>query len=98
MKLILMVFTISAALFTSACSSMSTKPEAKNVKVTREKPTGECTSLGKIEGRTNSTTGTADDALKDLQQEAANKGANQLVVEQYSASGQSVTGIAYKCE
>ena len=81
------------------CSSMSNLPEKENVKVSREKPSDkECKSLGKVEGRTNKINGTQEDALADLQNEAAHKGANYLMVEQYSANGQSVTGIAYRCE
>jgi len=38
-----------------------------------------------------------EDALADLKKEAANKGANFLVVRQYSAMGTAVTGEAYLC-
>jgi hypothetical protein len=91
------LFALLVSGMLSACSSMSTAPEKKNVEVSRNKPDKECVSMGKVEGRTQNVQGTANDALEDLQQEAANKGANYLVVEQYSSSGLSVTGHAYKC-
>lgn len=95
------IILISSAGLTmlAGCSTMSNLPDKKNVKVSREKPDEKnCKSLGKIEGRTNKINGTQEDALADLQNEAANKGANHLLVEQYSANGQTVTGVAYKCE
>ena len=41
--------------------------------------------------------GTQEQALGDLKREAANKGANYVMVKQYSDLGTSVTGIAYEC-
>jgi hypothetical protein len=87
---------IASALVTG-CSSMSNLPDEDNVKVSREEPGKECEFLGKIEGRSMSKTPKQEEALNDLKAEAANKGANYLVVKQYSANGNSVTGLAYKC-
>jgi hypothetical protein len=80
-----------------SASHMSALPKDDNVKVARIEPAKECVLISKVEGRTTSTRGTPEDALKDLKQEAANKGANYLMIDQYSAYGTSVTGIAYKC-
>ena len=53
--------------------------------------------MGKISGRANSSKGTQEQALEDLKREAANKGANYVVVKQYSDLGTAVTGMAYEC-
>lgn len=76
---------------------MSTLPVEDNVKVSRDEADEDCKFLSKVEGRSIDAKATEEDVLKDLRQEAANKGANFLVVEQYSATGTAVTGKAYKC-
>lgn len=81
----------------SACSSRSVTPDAEEVKVSREAADKDCKELGKITGTTMSVKGTAEEALADLKKEAANKGANYVVVKQYSDNQTSVTGIAYEC-
>ena len=92
------IFVVSNILFVvSACASMSALPKDDNVKVSRDEPPKECALISKVEGRSQNVKGSAEEALKDLKQEAANKGANYLVVRQYSALGTSVTGEAYKC-
>jgi uncharacterized protein YbjQ (UPF0145 family) len=53
--------------------------------------------MGSITGTTPTVKGTQEEALEDLKREAANKGANYVVVKQYSAYGTSVTGLAYEC-
>jgi hypothetical protein len=86
-------------MFLSGCSNMSKLPDKENVKVSRKKPDADdkCEDLGPVTGRTLSTKGTAQEALDDMVQEAANKGANFLFVNQYSAQQTAVTGIAYRC-
>jgi uncharacterized protein YbjQ (UPF0145 family) len=69
----------------------------KEVKVSREAPSKECTEIGELVGRTATVKGTQEQALEDLKKEAANKGANYVMVKQYSAYGTSVTGVAYEC-
>jgi hypothetical protein len=69
----------------------------KEVKVSREEPSGKCKEVGKLTGSSPSTHGTQEQALDDLKREAANKGANYVVVKQYSDYGTAVTGIAYEC-
>lgn len=96
-QIVLLLVGLSAALSFLGCSTMSNAPDVKNVKVSREEADKDCQFISKIEGRTNSLKGTNEDALKDLQQEAANKGANFLVVRAYSGTGTSVSGEAYKC-
>jgi len=96
---ILLVGLFFLGFFISGCSTMSNLPKAENVKVSREKP-GEddkCEDLGKVTGSSIHATASAEDTLKDLVQEAANKGANFLFVSQYSANNTAATGIAYKC-
>ena len=81
----------------TACSSRSVMPDAEEVKVSREAADEDCKEMGKITGTTSSVKGTKEQALEDLIQTAANKGANYVMVKQYSAQGTSVTGIAYEC-
>lgn len=78
---------------------MSKLPDKENVKVSREKPEADdkCEDLGKVQGSSISVQGTAEQALEDMIQEAADKGANFLFVDQYSAQKTSVTGLAYRC-
>lgn len=92
--------TIGLGLSISACSNiakMSNLPEKENVKVSRENADEDCKSLGKVEGRSISKTPTNEEVLKDLQQEAANKGANFVKVQQFSGTSGAVTGEAYLC-
>lgn len=81
-----------------ACASRSVLPEVKEVKVSREAAGRDCNEIGMITGSTASTNGTREQALANLKSEAANKGANYVMVKQYSAYGTVVTGIAYECQ
>ncbi len=90
------IFLISLLFFLSACASRSVLPDVKEVKVSRDEPKG-CKEMGTLSGRANSVHGTQEQALEDLKREAANKGANYVVVKQYSSYGTSVTGLAYEC-
>lgn len=91
------VFLIPVVLFLSACASRSVLPDTKEVKVSREKPDKDCKEIGQITGTTMTAKGNQEEALADLKKEAANKGANYVVVKQYSSYGTSVTGTAYEC-
>lgn len=79
------------------CSSMSSLPKEDNVKISRAPADKDCELLSKVEGRSMSKNGNEEDTLKDLRQEAANKGANFLVVKEFSSMGTSATGLAYRC-
>ena len=82
----------------AACASRSALPLVKEVKVSREEPLSKkCREIGKLTGSTSSIKGTQEQALEDLKREAANKGANYVVVKEYSDYGTAVTGIAYEC-
>ena len=89
--------TIFSASSIMGCASMSNLPVEENVKVTLQDADKDCTFISKVEGRSNSKVPKQDEALQDLKQEAANKGANYLVVKEYSGLGTAVTGLAYKC-
>lgn len=84
-------------LLSVGCASRSVLSDAKEVKVSRDNPNKDCKEMGTITGTTMTTKGTQEDALNDLKKEAANKGANYVVVKQYSSYGTSVTGTAYEC-
>lgn len=79
------------------CSTRSAKPEDKSIKLVREEPSKKCRNMGKIMGRTGTIKGGPEEALVELQREAANKGATHVMVEQYSDNQTTVTGIAYEC-
>lgn len=99
-QIFLVAFAIAGASGLVACShisGMSPLPETDNVKVSRENADKDCKELGKVEGRSISTKPTNEEVLKDLRQEAANKGANYVKVGQYSGNAGSVTGEAYLC-
>lgn len=92
------LFALSVIVALAACASRSVMPDVKEVKVSRDNPSDKkCKEMGTITGTTMSTKGTQEDALNDLKKEAANKGANYVVVKQYSSYGTSVTGTAYEC-
>lgn len=79
------------------CASRSVLPDTKELKVSREEPDKDCKELGPVMGRLLTAKGTAEQALEDLKKEAANKGANYVMVKQYSDNQTSVTGVAYEC-
>ena len=83
----------------SGCSSRSVMPNKDGVEVSREAPDKDdkCRKIGRITGTSGSAKGTREEVLEDLKQTAANKGANFVVVKQYSPQGTSVTGVAYVC-
>ena len=81
----------------SACSSKPILPDAKSVKVSRDNPAKDCVEIGRVVGTTQSVSATSQDALDDMQREADKKGANYLRVDQYSDTGRTVTGTAFKC-
>lgn len=94
-----MKYSAALILMTSlcACSSRSVMPDKEEVTVSREAADEDCRSMGEIMGRSSLVTATREDVLEDLKQTAANKGANYVVVKQYSAQGTAVTGTAYEC-
>ena len=81
-----------------SCSSRPIKLELDDVEVSRERADEDCKELGKVEGRTMTATGSVEEALDDLKKSAAAKGANYVVVKQYSQTGTAVTGLAYECD
>ena len=87
----------TALLALVGCRSRSVLPDVREVKVSREAADSKCREIGKISGTTASVKGTQEQALEDLKREAANKGANYVVVKEYSAYGTGVTGVAYEC-
>jgi hypothetical protein len=91
------IFLILPSFLLLSCSSLSNLPKEENVKVSRKPADKDCVFISKVEGRSISKKATAEDALKDLIKEAANKGANFLEVKEYSGTGSAVTGLAYKC-
>ena len=93
MKLSLFVIVLLIA----GCRSRSLLSDSRDVKVSRTAAPANCQEIGAVTGRVSSAQGTQEQALDDLKKEAANKGANYLVVKQYSAYGTSVTGLAYEC-
>ena len=80
-----------------ACASRSVLPDVHEVTVSRSEPGPKCKEMGKMTGTASSAKGTSQEALDDLKKEAAHKGANYLVIKQYSDYGTAVTAMAYEC-
>jgi hypothetical protein len=91
-----LLILIAAFVFVG-CSSKSLTPEPKEVKMSRESANSECKELGRVTGTTMTAQGTSKEALDDMQNDAAKRGANYVKIEQYSGSGTSVVGVAYLC-
>jgi uncharacterized protein YbjQ (UPF0145 family) len=91
------IILFSGLLILLGCSSRSIKPDIKEVKVSRDEPSSKCHEIGNITGTTLTAKGTQDDAIEDLKHEAANKGANYVLVKQFSSYGTTVTGRAFEC-
>ncbi|MBK9295039.1 MAG: DUF4156 domain-containing protein [Oligoflexia bacterium] len=92
----LLCLTLMCIGFTG-CASQPLTPEASSVKASRTKPSSDCEFISKVTGTSSSVKAKPEDALEDLKQDAADKGANYVHVQQYSSYGTSVTGLAYKC-
>jgi hypothetical protein len=92
-----MVFITATAVLIAGCASRPLTPELDDVKMSRENPKSTCEEIGRVTGRTMTAKGSSEEALKDMQSDAAAKGANFVRVEQYSGSGTSVTGVAFRC-
>ncbi len=93
-----MIIGICTAIFaTAGCGSHPIKPEASNVKVTRDAPGKNCESIGKVQGSVSSAKDTFEEALEDLKLDASRKGANFVQIGPTSAYGTSVAGEAYFC-
>ncbi len=98
MNKIFLVALVALVVAFAACSSAPpVKPEADNVKVSRDPADENCKEIGPVEGRNSSAKGTFDNALEDLKTDAAGKGANYVQIRQSGAMGTSVRGIAYLC-
>ncbi len=95
------VFTIllaAAFIFTlSRCASPSLTPDVNDVKVSRDTPKSQCEELGRVTGTSNKVNTKPQDVLADMKDEAAKKGANYVQLGEYSSTGTSVVGFAFKC-
>ena len=93
------IYILMSAFFLSACASkMPVLAESSDIKVSRENPSGECETLGPIEGRSLSVNPDKEALLEDLKQEAIKKGANYVKFETFGAQGAAVRGTAYFCK
>lgn len=90
------VLFLGVGLF-SGCHSQPIKPEAGNIKVTREPVAKDCEDLGPVEGRSSKLKSDFEAALEDLKKDAALKGATHVKLETTSAMGTAVRGQAYRC-
>lgn len=90
-------FFVSGVLL-AACSSHPIKPEAGNVKVSRDDADKDCKEIGPVEGRVKNVNGKFEEALEDMKLDGARKGANYIHMKQTGALGQAVSGTAYFCD
>ena len=95
---VLTILLAAAFLLTlSRCASRPIVPDTSDVKVSRENPKSECKDLGRVTGTTSKINARPEDALADMKDEAAKKGANYVQVGEYSSTGGSVVGFAFSC-
>lgn len=80
------------------CASQPILPDKSSVKVSREEADDDCKKIGKVTGASLSVKATKEQVLDDLKQDAADKGANYVVIKQWSSNGTNVTGVAYQCD
>jgi hypothetical protein len=84
--------------FLLSCSSKPILPESKSVKISRDAAAQSCIDLGVVYGKTLNSIGKVEEqALNDLKENAAKKGANYVYLQDYGAQGSSVKGVAYNC-
>jgi hypothetical protein len=95
------ILLAAVLVLTAACAhharQLSVIPKSDEVKVSRDAAGEDCKEIGPINGTTSSANGTREQALEDLKKDAAAKGANYVMIKQYSAYGTSVVGVAYDC-
>ncbi len=91
------ILLVAALVSIAGCSSKPVLPTAKAVKVGREDASKNCKEIGPVSGATKSVKGSAEEALQDMIDDAANRGADYLKVLDYSANRTAVRGIAYSC-
>ena len=92
-----MTVMLVLSLLVFGCSSHPIKPEAENVKVTRDEPDSDCKEIGPVEGTVQTKSGTFEQALENMRLDAARKGANYVQMEATSAQGTATRGTAYFC-
>ena len=99
MKKIFLLFAVPTLMASGlvACSHESLTPQSSDVKASKENPSGDCREISKVTGSTMTAHGTAEQALEDMKKDAANRGANYVRIDQYSAYGTGVTGTAFRC-
>lgn len=95
--LLSMLLTLLVFGLVVGCGSHPIKPEADNVKVSREEADEECKDLGPVEGTVSTKSGTFEQALENMKIDAARKGANFVKMEATSAYGTATRGNAYFC-
>lgn len=79
-----------------ACTS---KPllEKEDITVTRDDASPKCQNLGPVEGRTMTMSGTQEEAMENLKEEATKKNANYVQTEVIGAQGKVIRGTAFRC-
>ena len=87
----LAVLSMGAMLLLGACSSTPpVKPEASNVKVSRQAPGSNCKDLGMVNGRVKTHSGSFEEAIADMQLDTARLGGNFVQMGITGGQGKSV--------
>ena len=89
---------IPMTLMSAACTHQPIVPEARNVKIQRENPSGDCKEIGPVTGKVKTMSGSIEQAIDDMKLDAARKGANYVRMESTGAMGTSASGTAYNCK
>jgi hypothetical protein len=92
------VLTWTAVVLAACSHTPPVKPESSNVKVSRQAPARDCKDLGVVNGRVKSKSGSFEEAIADMQLDAARLGGNYVQMGLTGGMSQSVNGRAYLCD
>lgn len=93
-----LAFIASFLLLTACGSKQKVIQTADDIEVSREAPGKNCVEISKVRGSSISARASREEVLESMKTEAANKGANYVVIQQFSDNGTAVTGVAYQCK
>lgn len=98
MILVRLISALLLAVTFVSCANQEILPDEVDVKVGRELPSDKCTLVGTLTASSGKIGGSSEEALENLKEAAARKGANFILYESASATGSAMKGTAYSCE
>ena len=98
LKSVYLVVLLFAASTFVGCASDPKMPDGNSVRVSHEKPGGDCQQLGQVIGSSSTAKDAYSKALADVKKEAALITGNYVKIVAISAHGSAIRGIAYRCQ